>query len=184
MYIYTSVISSTDSVSLNLSKNDSKPEHLDAELSDALPKHVAPDSPPVSGQSTSFNHPPIVPASQETCHLSPQSTFVQPSNMELQRIADGLPHDKLKPLGRALGLRETDLNTIEEKYFHNLYGMLLLWRSQAEEPSLEKLAEALHSMRCPHHKKAAERQQTMADESDFGMFVLGRCGCRCGCAWV
>ena len=160
--------------------NDSL-EHLDAELSDTLPKHVAPDSPPVSRQSTSFNHPQIVPASQETCHLSPRSTFVQPSNMELQQIADGLPHDKLKPLGRALGLRETDLNTIEGMYFHNRYRMLQLWRSQAEEPSLEKLAEALHSVGCPH---LAEGQQTMADESDFGMFVLGKCGCRCGCAWV
>ena len=73
------------------------------------------------------------------------------------QIAKDLPNEKWKPLGRALGLSKTDLDSIvADPQLHSLtelqcYQMLLLWHSQAE-PMWEKLAEALHSeeVECPH----------------------------------
>ena len=70
---------------------------------------------------------------------------------DLLRIANNLPPDKWKPLGRVLGLCERDLDNIAANPKYNdpveqRYQMLLLWQqSQVEEATREKLEEALRS---------------------------------------
>ena len=84
---------------------------------------------------------------------------------DLLRLANKLPHDKWKPLGRVLGLCERDLDNIVANPKYNdpveqRYQMLLLWQqSRADEATWEKLEEALCSeeVGCPH---LARRHQT------------------------
>ena len=173
----TSVVnSSTDFVPVNSSMDNNELEHFGAKLPDAMLEHAAPDSHTVSTQRTSYSPQTIAPAAQqmfEMSYLTPESASLELSIMELQRIAGSLPNDKWKPLGRALGLHEMDLNTTAADHFHDpveqCYQMLLLWRSQTEEPTWAKLAEALHSVGCPH---LAGGHQTV--DSDSGVFMCGR----------
>ena len=102
------------------------------------------------------------------------STSPELSVMDLQRIANNLPNEKWKPLGRVLGLAERDLDNIVANPEHHdpveqRYQMLLLWQhSQAEEATWEKLAKALRSddVGCPH---LARRYRT--GEIKPGVFV-------------
>ena len=151
-------------------------EQFGAELPDAVLQHAAPDSLTVSTQRTYYSPQTIVPATQQTfemSYLTSEPASVEPSIMELQRIAGCLPNDTWKPLGRALGLLEVDLNTTAADHFHDpveqCYQMQLLWRSRAEEPTWAKLAEALHSVGCPH---LAGGHQTV--DSDSGVLMCGR----------
>ena len=67
----------------------------------------------------------------------------------LQQIANELPPQKWKPLGRVLGLPCRDLDNIAASQPHDpveqRYQMLQLWCSQNEDASWDKLADALCS---------------------------------------
>ena len=67
----------------------------------------------------------------------------------LQQIANELPHNKWKPLGRVLDLPRRDLENIAASHpqdpVEQRYQMLQLWCSQNEDASLDRLTDALCS---------------------------------------
>ena len=92
---------------------------------------------------------------------------------DLQRIANNLPNSKWKPLGRVLGLHNSDLDNIVAKHpadpVEQRYQMLQLWSSQDVDASQEKLDNALCSeeVRCPH----LASQRKVRDSESKGVCV-------------
>ena len=86
----------------------------------------------------------------------PPSGLPQLNESTLQRIASNLPSDKWKPLGRVLGLPNRDLDNIATNHYidpvEQSYQMLLLWVSQKEDATWDKLVDALctEEVGCSH----------------------------------
>ncbi len=146
-------------------------------------------SPSVKEEPPSATHeseaPPAVPEHGACSDPSYNSMTELPGDRtqlretDLQQIANNLPHCKWKPLGRVLGLHNSDLDNIVAKHptdpVEQRYQMLQLWSSQDVDASQEKLDNALRSeeVRCPHlasHRKAREDSESK-----------GVCVCVCVC---
>lgn len=109
------------------------------------------DAPPAVPERGTLDHCPYSKMAE------PPSELTQLNESNLQQIASNLPYDKWEPLGRVLGLSNSDLDNIAASHdsVDQRYQMLQLWCSENEDATWEELANALCSeeVGCTHLAK-------------------------------